>query len=216
MANEIGRLQMTFYSSFYDAIDSMPKKDQLPVFRAVVSYGLYGQHTENLTAAQNAFFILMKPSLDSSRRKAASGKNGGAKTEANRKQTESKTEANRKQTEREKEKEIEIEKEIEYKCKKADFFERFWQAYPRKVGKVKAEAAFKKVDVEEDVLMAALEYHKRSDQWKRDNGQFIPHAATWLNGKRWEDQLEQKAQGQVRQLDADEQEAIRRMMEGSL
>ena len=213
MANEMERLQMTFYSSFFDAIDSMAKKDQLPVFRAVVSYGLYGQHNENLTASQNAFFILMKPSLDSSRRKAASGKNGGSKSAEKEKQTASKTEANRKQTAREKENEIEIEKEIEYKSKKAEFFERFWQAYPRKVGRVKAEAAFKKVDVPEDVLMAALESHKRSDQWKKDNGQFIPHPATWLNGKRWEDE-ESAPVLTSRQMDEDELAAIRRMMEG--
>lgn len=213
MANEMERLQMTFYSSFFDAIDSMAKKDQLPVFRAVVSYGLYGQHNENLTASQNAFFILMKPSLDSSRRKAASGKHGGSKSTEKEKQTGSKTEANRKQTAREKENEIEIEKEIEYKSKKAEFFERFWQAYPRKVGRVKAEAAFKKVDVEESVLMAALENHKRSDQWKKDNGQFIPHPATWLNGKRWEDE-ESAPVLTSRQMDEDELAAIRRMMEG--
>ena len=204
---------MTFYSSFFDAIDSMAKKDQLPVFRAVVSYGLYGQHNENLTASQNAFFILMKPSLDSSRRKAASGKHGGSKSTEKEKQTGSKPEANRKQTAREKENEIEIEKEIEYKSKKAEFFERFWQAYPRKVGRVNAEAAFKKVDVEESVLMAALERHKRSDQWKKDNGQFIPHPATWLNGKRWEDE-ESAPVLTSRQMDEDELAAIRRMMEG--
>lgn len=213
MANEMERLQMTFYSSFFDAIDSMAKKDQLPVFRAVVSYGLYGHHNENLTASQNAFFILMKPSLDSSRRKAASGKHGGSKSAEKEKQNGSKPEANRKQTAREKENEIEIEKEIEYKSKKAEFFERFWQAYPRKVGRVKAEAAFKKVDVPEDVLMAALESHKRSDQWKKDNGQFIPHPATWLNGKRWEDE-ESAPVLTSRQMDEDELAAIRRMMEG--
>ena len=27
------------------------------------------------------------------------------------------------------------------------------------------------------------------DQWNRDNGQFIPHPATWLNQRRWEDEL---------------------------
>jgi hypothetical protein len=38
--------------------------------------------------------------------------------------------------------------------------------------------------------MAGLENHKKSQQWVKDNGQFIPHASTWLNGKRWEDELE--------------------------
>ena len=38
--------------------------------------------------------------------------------------------------------------------------------------------------------MRALETQKKSDQWQRDNGAFIPHASTWLNQQRWEDELE--------------------------
>ena len=113
------RTQMTFFVSFWDAINSMSRKDQLPVFRAVVSYGLFGEHNESLTPGQKAFFSLMQPVLDSSRRKAASGRKGGSKTEANDKQTASKTEANDKQTASEKEKENEKEKEKEYECKKS-------------------------------------------------------------------------------------------------
>lgn len=30
-----------------------------------------------------------------------------------------------------------------------------------------------------------------SADWTKDGGQYIPHAATWLNGKRWEDELPQ-------------------------
>ena len=105
------RSQMTFYASFWDAIDSLPKRDQLPVFRSVISYGLSGDHKESLTPTQNAFFTLMQPVLDSSRKKAANGKQGGSKPEANAKQTGSKKE-------NEKENEIEVEKENE--CLKAD------------------------------------------------------------------------------------------------
>ena len=82
------RSQMTFYASFWDAINSLPKRDQLPVFRAVISYGLSGDHKEALTPTQNAFFTLMQPVLDSSRKKAANGKQNGSKTETKRKQTE--------------------------------------------------------------------------------------------------------------------------------
>lgn len=100
------RSQMTFYASFWDAINSLPKRDQLPVFRAVISYGLSGDHKEALTPTQNAFFTLMQPVLDSSRKKAANGKQNGSKTETKRKQTE-------KEKEKEKEREKEVEKEKE-------------------------------------------------------------------------------------------------------
>ena len=96
-------------------------------------------------------------------------------------------------------------------------FEKFWSAYPRKAGnKQKAFEAFKKAGVSLDILLTAIENQKQSAQWSKDNGQFIPHPTTWLNGKRWEDQLSVDRAGYVngqRQLDSDEIEAIRRMMD---
>ena len=100
------RSQMTFYASFWGAINSMAKKDQLPVFRAVIAYGLNGCHEEKLSVGQEAFFSLMKPVLDSSRKKAANGKQGGSKPKANGKQNAS-------ENEKEKEIEVEVEKEVE-------------------------------------------------------------------------------------------------------
>ena len=97
-------------------------------------------------------------------------------------------------------------------------FEEFWKAYPRKEGKQKARQAFEKVTVPLETLLQALEQQKQSAQWTKDGGQFIPHPATWLNGKRWEDQLPQAGYqtGGQRQLDADEIEAVRRMMGSDL
>lgn len=72
-------------------------------------------------------------------------------------------------------------------------FKAFWKAYPRKEKKQDAKKAFDKLKVDETLfkaIMAGLENHKNSKQWTRDNGQYIPHPTTWLNGKRWEDELE--------------------------
>lgn len=71
-------------------------------------------------------------------------------------------------------------------------FERFWSIYPRKVSKADAKKAWAKLKVTADLfdLMAkALAAWTVSTDWTKDGGQFIPHAATWLNGKRWEDEL---------------------------
>ena len=97
-------------------------------------------------------------------------------------------------------------------------FEEFWKVYPRKEGKQKAKQAFEKVTVPLETLLQAIEQQKTSIQWTKDGGQFIPHPATWLNGKRWEDQLPQAGyqKGGQRQLDADEIEAVRRMMGSDL
>lgn len=71
-------------------------------------------------------------------------------------------------------------------------FERFWKLYPRKVGKDKAEKAWAKLKVDTALfnrMGTALAAWSKSPDWTKDGGQFIPHAATWLNGKRWEDEL---------------------------
>lgn len=71
-------------------------------------------------------------------------------------------------------------------------FERFWTVYPRKTAKQQALKAWLKLKPSEELvktMLSALEKQKQSDQWKKDNGQFVPFPATWLNGRRWEDDL---------------------------
>jgi len=70
-------------------------------------------------------------------------------------------------------------------------FADFWLAYPNKKNKANAEKAFLKTKADDSLLatmLQAIEVQKGSAAWVKDGGQFIPHAATWLNGKRWEDE----------------------------
>lgn len=92
--------------------------------------------------------------------------------------------------------EIEIEKDIDIKKEnikeKKSNFEIFYKAYPRKVGKANVEKWFNKNKPSEDLfdlMMKKLELFKKSPDWLKDNGQFIPYPATWLNQKRWEDEI---------------------------
>jgi len=71
-------------------------------------------------------------------------------------------------------------------------FEVFWKAYPKKTGKDLARTAFSKRKVNNELLetmLKAIAQQKNTDQWKKDNGQFIPMPATWLNQGRWEDEV---------------------------
>lgn len=73
-----------------------------------------------------------------------------------------------------------------------DSFAKFWAAYPKKVSKPQAQKAWQKLKPDEDLLgriLQAIESQKKSDQWQRDKGQYIPYPATWLNNRRWEDDL---------------------------
>ena len=68
-------------------------------------------------------------------------------------------------------------------------FDRFWEAYPKKVGKEAARKAFLKVKAPFDKILKAVADQKQSDQWRTENGRFIPNPATWLNQGRWDDVL---------------------------
>ena len=67
-------------------------------------------------------------------------------------------------------------------------FDMFWSVYPKKVGKEAARKAFKKVKVNINVILSAVEEQKYCEQWLKDGGQYIPNPATWLNQGRWEDE----------------------------
>lgn len=72
-----------------------------------------------------------------------------------------------------------------------ELFARFWAAYPRKVNKTRAKRAWDKLKPDLALCRAmaeALEKFKASDQWQRDGGLYIPHPASWLNNRRWEDE----------------------------
>lgn len=74
----------------------------------------------------------------------------------------------------------------------AELFAEFWTAYPKKVAKSAGEKAFKALGVTEPLLadiLAGVNRWKQSEQWTKDGGQFIPNPATFLNGRRWEDQV---------------------------
>jgi hypothetical protein len=94
-------------------------------------------------------------------------------------------------------KESETESETKTETNARDAFDRFWKAYPKKVGKDAARKAFAKVKAPVDVLLSAVEAQKRSRQWLKDSGQYIPNPATWLNQGRWEDELPEAGNLQI-------------------
>lgn len=73
-----------------------------------------------------------------------------------------------------------------------DLFARFWGLYPNKKGKTAAEKAWQKLKVTEALFAEIADGLGRycvSREWTKDGGQYIPHPATWLNGKRWQDEV---------------------------
>lgn len=72
------------------------------------------------------------------------------------------------------------------------FFELFWKSYPKKEKKAKSKEWFDKHKVNQetfDLIMSKLEMFKKTSQWVKDGGKFIPQPITWLNQQRWEDEI---------------------------
>jgi hypothetical protein len=38
-------------------------------------------------------------------------------------------------------------------------------------------------------LLEAIDQQMKSDQWRKNDGQFVPYPATWLRQERWADEL---------------------------
>ena len=67
-------------------------------------------------------------------------------------------------------------------------FNQFWTVYPKKVDKKGSFRAFKNIPKLKEVfpgIMSALEIQKRSEQWTKQNGQFIPNPTTYIHQERW-------------------------------
>lgn len=72
-------------------------------------------------------------------------------------------------------------------------FEEFWIVYPEKVGKGKAHEAWKKLSSEEMKLcLPAIKNQIEHKHFRNRRGEdYIPHPATWLNQRRWEDEVKE-------------------------
>lgn len=70
-------------------------------------------------------------------------------------------------------------------------FEVFYKDYPKHKSRGDAEKAWKSLKPDDTLLakiMEALEAAKKSHDWQKENGQYIPYPATWLRAKGWEDE----------------------------
>lgn len=71
-------------------------------------------------------------------------------------------------------------------------FDKFWNAYPKKKSKGVVEKWFTKNKPSEELvneMIDKINLLKTTEQWKKNNGQYIPYPSTWLNAKGWEDEI---------------------------
>lgn len=95
-------------------------------------------------------------------------------------------------------------------AQRAWFEEVFWPAYPNKRAKDAARKAVLKLSPEgalRATILVALETQKAAEPWRGyiarggDELRFIPHAATWINGRRWTDVVQGSRSRRARDLE---------------
>ena len=74
-------------------------------------------------------------------------------------------------------------------------FDQFWAAYPKKKSKGDAQKAWSKIKSPVETLtkiLTALEWQKKSKDWVKEQGQYIPLPASYIRSLRWEDEKDAK------------------------
>lgn len=197
-----------YVKAYYDWVEQMAAledDERGRLFVAILEYARSGAPPE-MSGREAILFPVFKAVVDRDAQKsdamARNGATGGRASKANAskfKQTEanaSKAKPTNNIRHKTEDREHKTEDDIPPKSpSEGDAFERFWSVYPRKVGKQSAKRAFERVKVPLETLVTAVERQKCSDQWTQNNGQFIPHPATWLNQGRWDDELPESGRG---------------------
>ena len=194
----MAREYVPVFFDWLDVTQDLTAEEKGNLIDAVVAYASGCEYEHLLTGSVRIAFRFMKGQIDrntaiSDVRSKARSKTNENKTEENE-TNENKTEETESNSQKEndnKKREQKTKNKKQEQEQKQMAFARFWTAYPRKVSKETARKAFERIDPDEDLLNAmieAIEKQKLSPQWQEDGGQYIPHPATWLNGKRWEDE----------------------------
>jgi hypothetical protein len=74
-------------------------------------------------------------------------------------------------------------------------FEKFWKEYPKKENKKKTQEIWirKKLDSSYEQIISFIKKAKGTERWQKG---FIPHATTFLNGERWNDDISSYGEGE--------------------
>ena len=178
-----------FYRSFLKSIQHLDPVEQLELFQAIVQYGL-DQHEPEMSRYVRAVWESIKPQLDANQRKYENGCKGG-KPKANQTLTTPEPPpnlmSNDNGNDNEKENDNAKEEGVMGKPKRDSsiLFDQFWSLYPRKTSKQSASKAFAKLK-DEDQQKAISNIARL---YSETPVQFVPHAATYINQARWDDQV---------------------------
>ena len=185
------RESIIIYRSFYDAIKELEPLHQAEIWKAVFEYGL-NKNEVDISGLPSIIFKLIKPQLDANIRKYENGTKGGRP----KKQTETKVKPNNNLNETKAKPNVNDNENVNdnYNDNTNDNNEFFniWSLYGKIGNKTTAMAKYNRLTKKEkraieEHIPLHIKNHKDND--KTD---FIPHFTTYLNQRRWEDELPYK------------------------
>ena len=229
----MARSYLKVYFDFDEKTDELNDSEKARLLLAMLRYAQTGEKPV-LTGNERFLFSTFKGEIDRDianyNTKVSNGNLGGRPAKEKPSETENnltkpnETEAKPKETKTLKTKEQ--DKDIDIKTTKppiSPLFADFWKAYPKHQDRQGALKAFEKLKPDQELLdqmIKSINAWKQSEQWTKDGGQYIPMPTTWLNRRRWEDDLPQTAQfkpvktvsaQQYTQRDYDEDELEKRL-----
>lgn len=197
------------WTNFREVLSNLADDEKGRLFEMMLDYAEEGQEPDSFPGNEKYIWPVAKRDIDQlagfSHKQRENGEKGGRpKSESVREKpsetqinpnepSETQTNPNEPNESQKTLKENKI-KEIERKRNNIDLVERFtkfYAAYPRHEGKADAQKAFGKIAPDEELLgimLQAIETQKTSSQWQ--DSRYIPLPASWLNGKRWEDEVQ--------------------------
>jgi hypothetical protein len=192
------RESFIMYKSFYEPISGLPDEVLGRLLRAIFNYQISGVEPDKTSDVYMIFlFFKNQFRLDNIKydktceKNSKNGSLGGRpkkpkETQRNPTVSEEPKKADKDNgKDKEKEKDNEINDTLN--------FEKFWSIYPKKKAKADAEKAWKSLKIDEtlfNLIIGGLKKQIESSDWKKDGGKYIPHPATWLRARRWEDDVQ--------------------------
>ena len=186
------RESIIIYRSFYEAIKELEPLHQAEIWKAVFEYGL-NKNEVDISGLPSIIFKLIKPQLDANIRKYENGTKGGRP----KKQTETKVKPNNNLNETKVKPNVNDNENVNDNnndnnndnTNDNNEFLDIWSLYGKVGNKTTAMAKYNRLtkkDKESIKQHIPLYIKNHVDNDKQD---FIPHFTTYLNQRRWEDDL---------------------------
>ena len=190
-----------FFLDDLDALEPLCEEERGRLFTALLQYGKTGELAE-LSGNEKFLFPMFKGRIDrfyKSYQETCERNKNNIKKRYTKSTTvyggSERTRSLPSEEEEEEETETKFEAKSNPNTSRASAFDVFWKAYPKKTGKEAARKSFARAKADIGTMLSALEAQKQSEQWTKNNGQFIPNPTTWLNQGRWEDEVQTQSSG---------------------